>query len=260
MIKEEGFSVYGKYTVFEKLDLHLPRTEIHIERKIDGLLSYYRKNSENQEIRKTIPQSDEDICIELCPILPLHLPARKTNDLIFLRLSESIFVEKKSTVSILLQFPIEIGIFLINSKDGSKDLFDCFACKPMHSRYALYGTPEHGNLCMYSKVKLLQKDELDPYIFARIRVTLTNNLNHGAFVGKLVFPITRHIVYYKDNSSEVHIDDVRGTMKKDTNKEIIKINLEDFADKDKDWKLVTYSNRKDDDGDDKSFVMDKGFD
>ena len=51
----------------------------------------------------------------------------------------------------------------------------------------------------------------------------------------------------------------RGIMKKDTNKEIIKINLKDFADKDKDWKLVSYSNHKDND-DEKSFVMDKGFD
>ena len=123
LIKEEGFSGYGKYDVSDKLDLQLPRTKIRIESKIDGLLSYYRKNSENQEIRKSIPYPGENICIELCPILPLHLPAKKTNDLIFLRLSEPIFIEKKSIVSILLQFPIEIGIFLINSKDGSKDLF-----------------------------------------------------------------------------------------------------------------------------------------
>ena len=52
----------------------------------------------------------------------------------------------KSTVNVIIQFPVEIGIFVINLSDDSKDLFDCFTCEPMHSRFALYGTPEKGKL------------------------------------------------------------------------------------------------------------------
>ncbi|NJK78242.1 MAG: DUF432 domain-containing protein [Nanoarchaeota archaeon] len=159
------------------------------------------------------------------------LTCKKTQDLIFLRLEESIFIEKKSTVDVSVQFPMEMGLFIINSKDDSKELFDCFTCEPMHSRFALYGTPENGKLCMYSKVKPLENSDSDPYIFAKMKVTLTNDLASGAFVGKLVFPITTHKIYYIENSSEVHIDNITGVIKQDINNEIIEINPESYIDK-----------------------------
>ncbi|MGY5147288.1 MAG: DUF432 domain-containing protein [Candidatus Nitrosopumilus sp. bin_7KS] len=255
MSTKENFSGYGMYDISDKLDLLLPKTEIHITRKLDGRLSYYRKNSTNQEIRKSIQQSNKDTKIELCPVLPLNLPAKKTNDLIFLRLEESLFVEKNSIVNILVQFPIEIGIFVINSSDNSKELFDCFTCEPMHSRFALYGTPEQGNLCMYSKVKLLEDNESDPYIFAKMKVTLSNELSHGAFVGKLVFPITVYTIYYLDNSHEVHIDDVKCVIKQDVGKDIIEINQEDYSAKEENLNIVSYAEKKEK----SSFMMDRGF-
>ena len=255
-MSDDAFSGYGMYTISEKLDLLLPKTEIHITRKLDGRLSYYRRNSTNQEIKKSLPQSNKDTQIELCPVLPLNLPAKKTNDLIFLRLDESLFVEKKSTTTVLIQFPIEIGVFVINSSDNSKELFDCFTCEPMHSRFALYGTPERGNLCMYSKVKLLENNESDPYVFAKMKVTLSNELDHGVTVGKLVFPITTHTIYYRDNSHEVHIDDIQGEIKHDLNRDVIEINPENYSIKEEKWSTVSYSDKKDK----SSFVMDKGFD
>lgn len=256
LTKENKFSNYGNYDVSDKLDLHLPKTEIHLERKSDNRISYYRKNSSNQEIRKSILQSGGSTRIELCPILPLHLPAKKTNDLIFLRFDESLFVEKKSAISISIQFPIEIGVFLINSNDESKELFDYFTCEPMHSRFALYGTPEKGKLCMYSKVKLLDNLDLDPYVFAKLKVSLTNELSHGTFVRKLVFPITSQTIYYVADSTEVHIDNITALIKEDINNEIIQISREEYSEKDNNLKLVSYSNDKANN----SFIMDKGFD
>lgn len=252
---QSEFAYYGTYDISDNLDLYLPKTDIHFKKNTDGRLSYSRKDSANQKIRKSIPQSTNESKIELCPVLPLHLPAEKTNDHIFLRLDESIFVDKKSTVNVLVQFPMEIGIFKMNSTDGSKQLFDCFTCEPMHSRFALYGTPEVGLLCMYSKVKIVDKDGATPYVFTKMRINITNELEHGVFVGKLVFPITNHTIYYLDKSSEAHIDDITCIIKEDTNKEVIEIKKQEFSNKDKDWKIVSYSNK-----DDASFVMDKGFD
>ncbi len=252
----DGFSGYGMYNLSDNLNLQLPKIEIQITRKSDGRLSYYRKNSTNQEIKKSLSSSDKNKKIELCPVLPLHLPAKKTNDLIFLRLDESLFVEKKSTTNVLVQFPIEIGVFVINSSDNSKELFDCFTCEPMHSRFALYGTPEQGNLCMYSKVKLLENNESSPYIFAKMRVIISNELNHGVSVGKLVFPITSHTIYYRNNSHEVHIDDIRGVLKHDLGNDVIEINRENYSPKEENLNIVSYSEKKEK----SSFVMDKGFD
>ena len=191
----------------------------------------------------------------MCPVLPLNLPAKKTNDLIFLRLDESIFVEKHSTINIVIQFPIEIGIYIINQSDGTKDLFDCFTCEPMHSRFALYGTPEKGNLCMYSKVKLLEKDESYPYTFARMGATINNELDNGILIGKLVFPITNFNIYYQSDSSEVHIDDVNGLVKNVSSENVIEISRKEFSKKDGDWKLVSYSSKEH-----VGYTMDRGFD
>ncbi|MGY5149962.1 MAG: DUF432 domain-containing protein [Candidatus Nitrosopumilus sp. bin_68KS] len=254
--EKDIFSGYGHYDIAEKLELRLPKTEIKIERKPNDRISYYRKNSENQEVRKSFPNSSKNVKIELCPVLPLHLPAKKTHDLIFLRLTESMFIEKNSDANFVMQFPIEIGVFLINSSDGSKELFDCFTCEPMHSRFALYGTPEKGNLCMYSKVKLLEEKDSDPYVFAKMKVTLSNELDHGVFVKKLVFPINEHTIYYAENSSEVHIDDIKGVIKPAVNNKVIEISREDYSKKNNDLKLVAYSSSKEN----KSFTMERGFD
>ncbi|MDH3361039.1 MAG: DUF432 domain-containing protein [Nitrosopumilus sp.] len=252
-MEKNDYSGFGQYDISEKLELRLPKTEINIEIKEGNRFSYYRKNSEDQEIRKSIPQSSGKIKIELCPILPMNLPAKKTNDLIFLRLAESIFVEKKSTTSILIQFPMEIGIYIIN-QDETKDLFDCFTCEPMHSRFALYGTPEKGNLCMYSKVKLLEKNDVDPYVFARMKVDISNNLDEGKLIGKLVFPIGSHNFYYSEGSSEVHVDDIEVTLKQESKISLIDIKRKGYVNKGAGLKLVSYLTT-----DDSIYTMDKGF-
>ena len=105
-------------------------------------------------------------------------------------------------------------------------------------------------------MKLLEESDSNPYVFARMKVTLSNELDHGAFVKKLVFPISEHTIYYAAKSSEVHIDDIKGVIKSAVNSEVIEISREDYTVKDKDLKLVTYSSSKEN----KSFTMEKGFD
>ncbi|MDH3502536.1 MAG: DUF432 domain-containing protein [Nitrosopumilus sp.] len=253
---QKEYSSYGDYSISDKLELFLPKTQITIEKK-ENCFSYYRKNSENQELRKSIPGNKEKIRIEIAPVLPLNLPAKKTNDLMFLRLLESIFVEKNSTTNILVEFPIEIGIFIVNS-DETRDFFDCFTCEPMHSRFALYGTPENGKLCMYGKVKLLEESENpQPYVFAKMKVTITNKLNKGASIGKLVFPVTHHNIYYVDNTSDAHIDDIDALIKKEPAGNFIEIKHVDYSKKDKSLKTAPTTDVK---GEKEKFTMEWGFD
>ncbi len=253
---QEAYSNYGEYSISNSLELFLPKTQIKIEKK-ENSFSYYRKNSEGQELRKLLPGKKEKMEIELVPMLPLNLPAKKTNDLIFLRLKESIFIEKNSKSGILLQFPIEIGIYVINT-DNTKDLFDCFTCEPMHSRFALYGTPEEGRLCMYGKVGLLEETEKpDPYVFAKMKASITNELKQGVSVGKLVFPVVYHNIYYEDNSSNAHIDDIGVTIKKIIQSKIIEIKHLEFTKKDGNFKLSPKTKFK---GEKSKFTMELGFD
>jgi len=253
---QQIYSTYGHYSISKNLELNLPKTQILIEKK-ENRFSYYRKNSEGQELQKSIPGKKDPLQIELAPILPLNLPSKKTNDLMFLRLKESLFIEKNSTAYIELEFPIEIGVFLLNS-DNTRDFFDCFTCEPMHSRFALYGTPENGSLCMYGKVAQLGDSEKpEPYVFAKIKATISNPLDEGASIGKLVFPIGHHEIYYLENTSDAHIDDIDAKIKKELAGKIIEIQHVDLAKKEKNWNLTLRLKPK---WMKEVYIMDKGFD
>lgn len=255
VIDQQNHSPYGQYTISKNLELHLPKTQILIEKKTNKF-SYYRKNSEGQELRKSIPGKKDTLQLELAPILPLNLPSKKTNDLMFLRLKESLFIEKNSASSVLLEFPIEIGIFVLNN-DNTRDFFDCFTCEPMHSRFALYGTPENGNLCMYGKVAQLEESEKPkPYVFAKIRATISNELNEGITVGKLVFPVGHHEMYYLQNSFEAHIDDIDAKIKNEPGGKIIEIHHVILTKKEKKWNLSLRLKPK---SIKETFIMNRGF-
>ena len=253
--ESERYSNYGEYTVVEKLELKLPKTEIVIERKSEEQFSYYRKDSQGNTTNKIIPRIGKDLKIELAPILPLNLPAKKTNDLMFLRLAKPIYLEKNSNIDILVQFPIEIGVYIL-SGDSSKDFFDCFTCEPMHSRFALYGTPEFGNLCMYSKVGIVDKTENDPYIYAFMKVSFSNQLSKGVTIGKLVFPVTTHNIYYKNDDNVAHIDDIKATILSGSLGNIIEIEHMAYSN-DSQLKIAPKTSTSENTG---KFVMERGFD
>ena len=255
-MEKNDYSGFGQYNISDKLQLILPKTHIIIEKK-ENRFSYYRKNSEDQELRKSVPGKKDALQIELAPVLPLNLPSKKTNDLMFLRLKESIFIEKNSTVDILLQFPIEIGVFVLNN-DNTRDFFDCFTCEPMHSRFALYGTPENGNLCMYGKVAQLEESEKpEPYVFAKIKATISNQLKEGVSIGKLIFPVGHHEMYYLENTSDAHIDDVAATVKKESSGKIIEIRHVDLSKKGKKWNISLRLKPK---SIKEAYIMSRGFD
>ena len=255
-MEKNDYSAFGQYNISDKLQLRLPKTQIIIEKK-ENRFSYYRKNSEDQELRKSVPGKKDALQIELAPVLPLNLPSKKTNDLMFLRLKESIFIEKNSTVDILLQFPIEIGVFVLNN-DNTRDFFDCFTCEPMHSRFALYGTPENGNLCMYGKVAQLEESEKpEPYVFAKIKVTISNQLKEGVSIGKFVFPVGHHEIYYLENTSDAHIDDIAATVKKESSGKVMEIRHVDLSKKGKKWNLSLRLKPK---SVKETYIMSRGFD
>ena len=256
--ENQSFSNYGEYSVVEKLELKLPKTEIAIERKSENQFSYYRKNSQGEITNKIIPRTGKDLKIELAPILPLNLPAKKTNDLMFLRLAKPIYIEKNSNIDILIQFPIEIGVYITNTSDNSGDFFDCFTCEPMHSRFALYGTPEDGNLCMYSKVGVVDKSENDPYIYAFMKVSISNQLTKGVLIGKLVFPVTNHNIYYKNDDNIAHIDDIKAVILNGSRNDEIEIEHMSYSNKSEtQLKLSPNTSTSNSKG---KFVMERGFD
>ena len=250
-IEKESYSFYDTYVVDDDIDIKLPGTKIQFKKQDNGF-SYFREDSEHNSIEKSIP-SLKSIQVTIAPVLPINLPAKKTNGLIFLRLDKQIMITPESNVEISIKVPIEIGIFI--KSELSSDMLDVITCEPMHSRFALYGVPEGGKLCMFSKVSQLYDKNPEPYIWAKMKITIKNELKQGIKIGKFVFPITSHKVYFKQKSTEVHIDDLNARIYSDINGENIELTKTVFDENDKEWQVSDAGTESTG-----SFVMDKGFD
>jgi hypothetical protein len=116
-----------------------------------------------------------------------------------------------------------MGVFFVH--DGHKDSLDCFTCDPENSRFCLYGAPESGTLCKYTKTEIVESyDASSPFVNAVLKVTLQNELSKGLSINKIVFPISDNSIYYQD--SKAIIDSLRAVLKKKLTLEIIEVDSE----------------------------------
>ena len=249
-IKIKNFSKYGRYSVKDELELEFPSTKISISRIDNEKFSYKRTNSENESINKIISAKSPGFGIEVAPVIPVNLPKHKT-DFLFLRLTEKLFLNKNSSAEIFIPLPIEIGVFYIEHNKAKT--FDFFTYDPLHSRYGLYGPPEEGILCKYAKVSLMNANEESPFVYAKMRVFVHNELDKGVSLGKIVFPVTDHELYYKDTN--VLVDNLKVAIKHRGALELVEV-IQDTIQKPNGWtKSPTHRHKTD-----HKFSMEKGFD
>ncbi|MDH5463673.1 MAG: DUF432 domain-containing protein [Nitrosopumilus sp.] len=216
---ESSLSNYGIYTISENLEFTLPNVEIKIEKMGEHVFSYVRKDAEENILKKIIPIKSSDLTIELCPIRPLNHPARRTSH-VYLDFESPIFLSEGSAATVFVSCPIEIGVFLVHGKH--KDSLDCFTCDPAHSRFCLYGSPESGTLCKYTKSEIVESyEDSTPFHNGILKINIKNELDHGFTISKIVFPISENSLYYKN--SKTIIDSLTATLKKKLALEIIDI-------------------------------------
>lgn len=249
-----NFSKYGQFQVDNSLNLSYPGTDIKLERISNYSFSYCRTDNEGKTTEKIISRPAGILDLEICPVLPMNLPARKTNDLMFLRFEKQIYVSRNSKIDVFAPFPIEIGVFVQESSGKDASILDCFTCEPMHSRFGLYGTPDNGNLCMYAKVPLEKQSE--SFVYALTKISIINDTDNGMLVGKIIFPVTQHKMYYVENTTEAHTDDLSMVIR-DTGKKIAQIKRVEYMQSEQDWKIApSICDIKGND----EFLMDRGID
>lgn len=249
-IKIKNFSKYGRYSVKDRLELEFPSTKISISRIDNEKFSYKRTNSENESINKIISAKSPGFGIEVAPVIPVNLPKHKT-DFLFLRLTEKLFLNKNASAEVFIPLPIEIGVFYV--EHNKAEPFDFFTCYSLHSRYGLYGPPEEGILCKYAKVSLMNANEESPFVYAKMKVFVHNELDKGVSLGKIVFPVTDHELYYKDTN--VLVDNLKVVVKHRGALELVEV-IQDTVKKPDGWtKSPTHRHKTD-----YKFSMEKGFD
>lgn len=218
----QGFSKYGVYEISDALHLTFPDTEIKFQKVSSKVFSYDRLNSEGKHAEKIIPVTSKTLKIEVSPIRPLNHPARRTSH-VFLQFDKDIFLPENSTVTVFVQCPVEIGIFIINYEH--KDSLDWFTCNPSNSRFGLYGSPDTGILCKYFDTQIVDSHaDSVPYVNGIMKILIKNELPGGHSLGKIVFPITDNSVYYDD--IQTIFDGLTAVLRKRGRTDIIDINEE----------------------------------
>lgn len=231
---EITFSKYGVYTISESLELFFPGVTIKIDKIGENVFSYLKRDFEDNITEKKIPVKTPKLKIEVAPIRPLNYPARRTN-YFYLEFESPVFLIENSSATVFVQCPIEIGLFLIH--DSHKDSLDWFTCDPPNSRFGLYGTPDSGILCKYSKVPIVgtYNDSLD-YFNGIIKINLKNELPGGHSINRIVFPISDTSIYYDD--TKAIFDSITGILKKKITIELFDVDPEPIQ---TDWtKSPTY--------------------
>jgi len=204
------YSNYGFYSVDDYLELSFPGVTVKIKKIRNNVFLYDRVDSEDNIVEKIIPTPSSTLKIEVAPIRPLNYPARRTNYL-YLDLESPIFLSTGSSAVVLVNCPIEIGIFLIN--DGNNESLDWFTCHPFDSRFCLYGSPESGTLCKYAHSDIVESlDSSIPFVNGIMEINLKNELSKGITISKLVFPISDYSIYYKN--SKAIFDSLTAMLKK----------------------------------------------
>ena len=229
--KKSEFSDYGIYKITDYLELLLPNVEIQIKKLSENVFSYVRKDTEDNIVEKMIPVTSDDLTIELSPIRPLNYPAKRTN-FVYLDFETPVFLSEGSAATIFVRCPIEIGIFLVHN--SHKDSLDWFTCNPGNSRFGLYGTPEAGTLCKYSKSEIVESyQDSIPFFNAVLEINIRNELGEGHSIPKIVFPISDNYIYY--DKSKAIIDPLNAVLRKKLTLHILEVSAKKLE---TDWTMA----------------------
>ena len=211
----------------------------------------YKRVGRNVTVEKLISIRTKDLEMEVVPIHPLFTPSYKT-EFMFLRLLKQVFVSRNSTTEFYASVPIEIGLFFTGSE--IREYFDVFSCEHSHSKYALYGDPDQGKLCKFAKVMPEVSDVVStPFIHGNLKIVVDNQLDVGVSMGKVVFPLRDHDVYYAHLNASY--DDLKITLKERLGIQIGDIVQHEDSFKDG-WTKSPRTMKKTD----YKFSMEKGFD
>lgn len=187
----ESPSDFGTYSLDDDLELSFPHHSLLFQKNPSGQYTFERK-TENYQTKQHLDMGS-DVKIHICPVLPVNLPEPKTT-LLYLDLESPILVGKSVTTKMSLRYPVEIGVFA--ETDNDSQMVDCFSCNPMLSRFALYGTPTEGHFCKYALSN--SHNSFDNFCYAKVNLTITNNLDSSAKVGKVILNASSQDLYYSD--------------------------------------------------------------
>lgn len=190
-----------------KIPFSLKQEGFSLSVEIDKDNVLYKRLCGSNEFKKLILAKKFDILIH--PVEPLNLPKNISSYLLIL-FTTPIMVNPKSSRTVFIKFPIEIGIF-ISTKSGYESIDIMTLTK---QKYTLYGDPRNGVICRYFESEVYSiLPSPDIYKEGVIELKIKNSspewitVNHTVLSGygmKIFFNETRIIMHAEMDIQHSH--------------------------------------------------------
>ncbi|AKB74675.1 hypothetical protein MSLAZ_1414 [Methanosarcina lacustris Z-7289] len=163
---------------------------ISVEKTGDGWT--YKRTFGNDEVEKLILGDRKRIIIN--PVEPLNTPKEITPNLL-IEFEKTLLLAEGDKKQIFLTFPIEIGVFISESKNKSPQLLDVFSLA--RQKFTLYGEVSNGVVCKHWRSSLYSSfPSLNPLQEGVMELTLRNVSSDWASISKAVFSAYGMKLYY----------------------------------------------------------------
>jgi hypothetical protein len=185
---EDAF-MFGSYEV----PLSITQEKIALSIKKEEETLRYKRECNGEKVEKVLLTDGGKILVN--PVEPVNKPKELTPYL-FIELGSLVVVEPKSTQTVFLKFPIEIGIFI--SKNENFEVLDILSL--MKQKFTLYGDPRNGFICRYFKSEVHSTlPRVDPICEGVLELTMTNTTPNWVDVTKAIFNAYGMKIYYNDH-------------------------------------------------------------
>jgi len=179
---------FGYYKI--PVSIAIDGLTLSIEKEKDRIV--YNRTQFDKSIDKVILTETEKVLI--CPVEPVNIPKKITHNF-QIALEKPVIIGPKKTKSILLTFPVELGVFVYENKIYK--LLDVFSL--VKNKYTLYGDPKTGTLCRYWQSPIHSTiPPVDPIREGVLQLTIRNTGHDWTVVTNSVFNAFGMKIYYNN--------------------------------------------------------------
>ncbi|MBU6996842.1 MAG: DUF432 domain-containing protein [Theionarchaea archaeon] len=167
----------------------------------EGVYVYHRKS--DSELKKIM---SSPLNLQVNPVEPVTQPEKVTHYLL-INLACPVLVAPKSTITLFLTFPIEIGVFpepeestnqgfFINTKREEEPI-DLFTLT--RPKYTLYGEPDNGVICkMWQSGIHTHIPQVSPLYEGVANLEIENSASQQKEIRNLVFDVHYMRIFYRE--------------------------------------------------------------
>ncbi|MBU7015064.1 MAG: DUF432 domain-containing protein [Theionarchaea archaeon] len=188
--------MFGSYQFGKPVSLGSSTIETYQEK---GLYVYHRKS--DSELKKIMPSPFN---LLVTPVEPVTQPEMITHYLL-IRTAFPVLVPSRSKITVVVTFPIEIGVFpeteeslnmgFFSSTRKEEEPIDLFTVTS--PKYTLYGDPDNGVICkMWRSDVYTQVPQVDPLSEGIANVEIENLAPQRKEITNLVFDVRYMRIFY----------------------------------------------------------------